>query len=55
MSQVCSYTNLSGMNASSTAHEQITRFLVHVGKKPLCNIDYTPISSGGYAAGQSDS
>lgn len=51
MGTVCSTNNISGSSATSSAKEQVGKFLSHIGKKSLCYIRYDKTASGGYAAG----
>lgn len=46
MGTVCSTNNISGSSATSSAKEQVGKFLSHIGKKSLCYIRYDKTASG---------
>lgn len=51
MGSVCNYLDPYGATATSLGKEQVARFLFHIGKPSLCNINYVTDHSGGYASG----
>lgn len=51
MGTVCTNTDIGGNLASASAKDQVARFLIHIGQKPLCYIRYASDGSYGYADG----